>query len=280
MGRSFSEGFVRKIIRADYHLDDELLGGSSGDKSKRARRYLEEDSATRSKYITGRFVAFVFHGFTGVSLGFFGVAVLSRAEGFGHVGLACVILLLACGFLWGALKAQSLMRWMVRNWRTPILARRSGITQKRRTKTGRTAERPLPPSVKFSDLFDIVRTWFMSEFVRKYVKAEYRSGDRLIVGYQAASRFLIVWYPEEYLSSGKLGRLMMLVTTILPFGLALQVFYGLSPLNYGPGYSPTPLDRYLMAIILYAAAWVFLGTQSFIRWMLRNWNARRTTEPS
>ncbi|QIK63699.1 hypothetical protein G7068_11260 [Leucobacter viscericola] len=286
MARDFRANFARKIIRADYHLDDTFLGGianDSGDPS--AKFYLKLDRAKRGKYITNRFLAVLLHGYSAFSFGLWAAVALGAVfkgddidVGVGIVTIA--ILLLGCLFLWFALRAISWLRWMVRNWRVTQVVPASGSKSKKKPRStlgndsiiGQT--RLERPRAHPSDVLDIARTWFIQEFVRKHVKADYRPGDSLLIGYfpTSTNRAVIRWYPEEFIDGGKLWRLIMFILTLLPFMLAFWILCAvLSSLEY----FFIPVNSYFYVIVISIMWSVVLGAQGFMRWMIRNWNTSR-----
>lgn len=278
MGSTRRSTFVRQIVHADYFSDDVFLGSGSESYGTKARIYLEFDAGRRSKYIVGRLLAVVINAFVTVSLGVLAFGVVRMTQNLGDAVLASVLAALGCWFGWCTLKAQSWLRWMVRNWHAPIRTPHvmRGLRQKKR-KANRTNRFRAPaslPTVRFTDVLDIAWTWFLHEFVRRYVRADYRPGDKLIVGYGPSgvlNRLVIAWYPEEYLSSGKILRVFMIISTLLPLLMALGIFGWLSPANFDQQDPPNQVDFFFMVIILLISTWVLLGTQSFLRWMVRNW---------
>ncbi|MEN2736831.1 hypothetical protein ABCS02_03480 [Microbacterium sp. X-17] len=116
--------------------------------------------------------------------------------------------------------------------------------------------------------------WFTSEIIRKMVKADWREGDRTVgvAGSLPSHNLMIRWHPEEYLTSKKGGRAVMIASTLLPLALALQIIYYLRPSRIVGELDA--VNCHLLVIILIIAWRVLLNSQSFLRWIVRNWNTR------
>lgn len=282
MGKSFWANFSRKMIRADYRLDDRLFGSVSHENAdgKGARLYLQEDKEGRSKYIGDRAIYLVNNSIAALIAGSLLIQAIGHAlstlssnswpsDLFGIVLLFLVWYL----FAWFALKSHSWLRWMVRNWNASIMAPRPGRSPRNRRRrnrriSGAPRSRPGVPKVRLVDVLDIARTWFRSEFIRKHIKADYRAGDHVFLGYFWGPGWQ---YPQEYLCDGKTGRLIMIVTRLLPLGLALWGLYLTGPWVIWRGLIPI---SYVLLPVMYAIAlWLILISQSFLRWMFRNWNS-------
>ena len=288
---TWKANFVRKMLRADYRLDDALFGSVADTRGavNTARRYLEADKARRSKYVGDRCV-YLFNNclvaliFGGLSLGLLlrttGVTSSALSGNDVTTGLivAAILFLLFSASCWFALKSHSWLRWMVRYWNAPMMPRKAGMTQRPGKKfTSNKVRSPAPtrwridvPPVGPSDMLDLAREWFTSEFIRKHIKADYRPGDRVFLLFVRGP----VWqYPDEYLSDdAKVGRAVMIMTRLLPIALALGVLYGISPSNISSVLPPA--SHLAMAVIYYIGLWMILIGQSFLRWMVRNWDTK------
>lgn len=283
MSTSFRTNFARKIIRADYSLDDKLFGSVADDFTYKdpARKYIEADQAKRSSFIANRFFSLVVNGFVAlnvVGLLFLGaLAVVLPGSGNPPLGIAfvaAVLVVFAWWFSWRALNSLSWLRWLLRNWSTPQLARRSGRSRKRDEAASRIrAETPSrAPSTRRSELLDIVRVWFVKVFVRRYVRADYRRDEYLITSHPHDTRNLSMrWNPDDYLSVGRWARAFMIVITVLGLWFAVSMFWLILPANSDP---TDPPDAYTTFIVLVCSGRVILGTQALLRWMFRNWNHR------
>jgi len=287
MDKNLRATFARKMIHADYWLDDPLFGPVFGvrDRYHNARLYLRQAKAGRSRFIGNRVLAFVNSSVAAISVGGLGALGLRDAvEGsatdnqtFGVI-LVVVFLLLGCSFTWSALKSHSWIRWMARNWNAPTVAPRTGITSRKRSERKqeralRSVTRAASSEARLIELLDIAREWFVSEFMRKHVRANYQPGDSLLAGQNLQG--WIRQYPEEYLSSAKWWRAFMIGSRLVFLGLALAILDVLRPSNFEGEF--TLIDYYSAAVVGYIALGVSVGSQSFLRWMIRNWNADRET---
>lgn len=269
--------FQRQIIRADYHLSDPLFSpfGASSD-APTARFYLEKDKPWRSKLIAhrvrGSFDAALFtFTFAVLLIAFVGMA-LEGAASWETVFVTVIVVpcLLASARL--LMKAHSWLRWTVRNWNAPTLApRRSKIPQNRQRPSA-TASRD--HRVGIGAVGEILRVWFFSQFVRVQIKADYRVGDSVFAstatpGLPGGAR----QYPEEYLSSGRVWRSVMMLLRAAFLALAVAILWVTAPWNWESGPSGDPVSWYFYGIVVMVSLRVAVPSQSFLRWMVLNWNA-------
>jgi hypothetical protein len=245
------------MIRADYRPTDPLFGPVSETQANdlSARFYLRHDQAGRSRLIANRVLSLVLNtGAAGV-IGSWVVLGLWGTLEDGGAGAStadlivyAVLILVFVMFAWFALKSHSWIRWMVRNWGAPPMVPRGPVS------------------------LDIFRVWFTSQFIRKYIKAHYRAGDSVLVGFH---RVAIRFYPEEYLCSGKVWRTTMIgFTLVLVYG-ALWMLSLLQPASWSADLHP--MSSVLLVIFIIALLGGILSWQSFLRWMLRHWTAPRET---
>ncbi|QIM17848.1 hypothetical protein G7066_02530 [Leucobacter coleopterorum] len=195
----------------------------------------------------------------------------------GDLIFTLICALVGFGFFWSVLKTQSQLRWMVRNWNAATLeTAKTGWLKEKRRRLGKLASDWEAPDVETARadafvLFDIARVWFWSQFVRVYIKADYRIGDSLIVGQSVGG--IIKWHPAEYVTIGKAGRIMMIVSTLMPLGLGLALL-NVSRVTKLSGVMEDPVGFYAWAVMTILSGWFVLGSQAFLRWMLRNWNTK------
>jgi hypothetical protein len=282
------------MIRADYRLNDPLFGAVSRIRGNgvNARIYFTLDKVRRSRLVANRLFWLVVNAYGVVIV----ASMIARwtirtimgayptAETYLLEMVTLVVLflvLVTC--CWFALKSTSWIRWMVRQWnvdQTALRGRtrawRSGAHTSRRTTThssSPTGQRPRRrPRFRFANLVEIGVVWFLSEIIRKMVKADWRAGDRT-VGVASSvpnSTLMIRWYPEEYLTGDKFGRAIMIVSTLVPMAVALQIIVLTRPSRIVGDLDAA--NSHLLVIILIIAWRVLLDSQSFLRWMLRNWN--------
>lgn len=273
-GRPWREAFVRKMIRADYRGGDKLFGGVDECSDEHdTRLYLRRDRAGRSKFIGDRVfylvnntvAAAVFAMLTVAS-----IALLGEARSTGGVigtvvgGVLCSALFMVTA--WYALKSSSWLRWMVRNWNAPAFARPRGDALTRAQRLERRAHEPTAPTPAV--VLEIAGVWFVSEFVRRHVLADYRPGDRVFWGFKGLGR--PSWdRPEEFLGSGKGWRGFMVLYRLFPLGMSVFLLFTLRPAQHPDGLDPPQIGLALVC------AWVALISQSWLRWMLTHWNAPR-----
>lgn len=123
---------------------------------------------------------------------------------------------------------------------------------------------------------EIVRVWFHSQFVRVAIKADYRVGDSVFAstampGLPGGARE----YPEEYLSSGKGGRCVMMLFRATYLVLAVTILWVTAPWKWESGFSFDPVTCFFYGILVMVSLRFAIPAQSFLRWMIRNWNTER-----
>lgn len=275
--------FQRQIVRADYHLSDPLFSpfsASPGDPT--ARFYMEKDKPWRSKLIAHRvrgcFDAALFTiAFAALVIAFVGM-VLEGVVPPGTLFTAVIVAPCLLVSLWSMMKAHSWLRWMVRNWNTRTLAPRS----RERRQRGRTrGQRPTTAAegnhrAGAGALGEILRVWFFSQFVRVQIKADYRVGDSIfsstaMPGLPGGAR----QYPEEYLSSGRVWRSVMMLLRAGYLTLAVVILWVTAPWNWESGPSGDPVGWFFYGIVVMVSLRVAIPSQSFLRWMILNWNAEK-----
>lgn len=272
--------FQRHIVRADYHPSDPLFSpfGASSDVPT-ALFYLEKDKPWRSKLIAHR----VRGCFDAALLTFTFVVLLIAFVGMTFEGAASAetvfisVIVVAClvASTSSLLKAQSWLRWTVRNWNMPMLAPRNRqISVQGHARLSATM-RP-GHHVGMGAVVEIMRVWFFSQFVRVQVKADYRVGDNIFM--IAATPQMsggLRDYPEEYLGSGKLWRSMMMLFRVVYLALALTILWVTAPWNWESEPDSDPVGWYFYGIVVMVSLRVAIPSQSFLRWMILNWNVEK-----